>query len=301
MFSAPQEHFMAIISASYKTDIPAFYGTWFQQRLRQAFVETRNPFNRRISTISLSPEDVDAFVFWTRNAAPFFPALYRDVVDRYPFYFQFTVTAYPRNVETSVIPPEEAIAQMALLAKDFGPQAVVWRYDPIFVSDVTSVNFHLENFTRLASQLSGVVNEVVVSFTHPYVKTKRNLARLELKTPINFQDPSDDVKKSLLTKLTKIAAASDIRMTLCTQPNLVTDCLPAAACIDRDRIAAVGGRELKSTLQGNRAGCLCIGSRDIGEYDTCAHGCVYCYAVSNPEKTKAALKRHKRGLISSAG
>jgi Domain of unknown function (DUF1848) len=286
---------MTVISASYKTDIPAFYSPWFAQRLRKQFVETRNPFNSKISRISLAPEDVAAFVFWTRNAAPFFPVLYKDVVGQYPFYFQYTVTGYPRLIETSVILAEDAIHQMKKIADSFGSQAVVWRYDPVFVSDITPVSFHLENFARLAQQLTGVVNEVVVSFTQPYAKTKRNLKRLEQKTSINFQDPVETQKRSLLEMFSDTAKQSGMKLTLCTQPVLASKYLPAAACIDKDRIIANGGSDILSKLQGNRPGCLCIASRDIGTYDTCAHGCVYCYAVSNPEKAKAALKS-QRGL-----
>ncbi|USG61144.1 DUF1848 domain-containing protein [Sneathiella marina] len=287
---------MTVISASYKTDIPAFYGDWFHQQLTQNFVETRNPFNNRKSTIPLSPEEVDAFVFWTRNAGPFLPVLYNKIVDQYPFYFQFTITGYPRLLEPSVIPSDDAVSQMVSIARNFGPHAVVWRYDPIFVSDLTPLDFHLENFKKLSRQLEGVVNEVVVSFTQPYAKTKRNLARLERKTPVNFRDPPDEIKHPFLMKLQKIAAASGIHMTLCTQPAHVTEQLPGAACIDMDRIIAMGGTNIKPGLQGNRAGCLCVASRDIGMYDSCAHGCVYCYAVNSPEKAKAALKSHKRGL-----
>ncbi|MEH6525725.1 MAG: DUF1848 family protein [Sneathiella sp.] len=192
---------MAVISASYKTDIPAFYGDWFQQQVTQKFVEIKNPYNNKKSIISLAPEDVDAFVFWTRNAEPFLPVLYKDIADNHPFYFQFTVTAYPRLIETSVISSEDAISQMISIAKPFGPHAVVWRYDPIFISDLTPLSFHLENFTNLARQLETTVSEVVVSFTQPYAKTKRNLARLEQKSPLNFQDPPDEIKQPFLAEL----------------------------------------------------------------------------------------------------
>lgn len=287
---------MAVISASYKTDIPAFYGDWFQKQLVQKFVETQNPYNNKKSIVSLAPEDVDAFVFWTRNADPFMRVLYDKIAGNHPFYFQFTVTAYPRLLESSVIASDVAISQMKSIASDFGPHSVVWRYDPIFVSDITPISFHLENFTYLARRLEGVTNEVVVSFTQPYSKTKRNLARLEQKTPVNFQDPSHEVKKSVLMEMQNVAAASGIRMTLCTQPTHAAERLPGAACIDLDRIVALGGESIKPKLQGNREGCLCVASRDIGKYDTCAHGCVYCYAVNNAEKAKAALKIYKRGL-----
>lgn len=287
---------MTVISASYKTDIPAFYGEWFSRRLEEGAVDIRNPYNNRVSSLSLLPCDVDAFVFWTRNAGPFLPVLSERVEGKYPFYFQYTVTGYPREIERSVIDAAEAIAQIRELSGRYGRHSVVWRYDPIFVSDRTPISFHLENFQRLANLLEGAVNEVTVSFAQLYAKTRRNLDRLARRHPVGFQDPTLLQKQEMMGELAEKARQVGMNMTLCTQPCLETDAVSGAACIDRKRIAAVGGPNLDSRLQRNREGCLCISSRDIGSYDTCPHGCVYCYAVKSQEKAKAAIKSHDRGL-----
>jgi hypothetical protein len=288
---------MTVISASYKTDIPAFYGPWFNERLQEGFVETRNPYNNQIARVSLTPESVEAFVFWTRNAAPFLPILSRQVVDKFPFYIQFTVTGYPRLLETSVISANDAICQSRELSKTYGKSAVVWRYDPVFVSDITPLEFHLDNFSGLAKRLAGAVDEVVVSFTQPYAKTKRNIAHLSKKQEIHFCDPEKFVKQDLLISFHEIAVRNGIRLTICAQPDLEMEIVPGAACIDPERLTARGADLIPAKMQGNRPGCLCLVSRDIGSYDTCPHGCVYCYAVSNPAKAKAAFKSHDRGLL----
>jgi hypothetical protein len=285
---------MTVISASYKTDIPAFYGDWFRNRLDHGFVDVRNPYNNKLSRLSISPADVDAFVFWTRNAAPFLPVLSEKIEKHFPFYFQFTVTGYPKPIERSVIDDALAIQQIRDLSIRYGPHAVVWRYDPIFISELTPEAYHKKNFQRLARQLAGSVNEVTVSFTQLYAKTKRNLAQLEARYPVGFVDPSVSQKEGMVAWMQKSAKESGMRLTLCTQPHLEISDIRGAACIDGDRLSKVGCETRLAGMQKNRDGCLCISSRDIGSYDTCPHGCVYCYAVQSPSKVRAAVKNHDR-------
>ncbi len=285
---------MTIISASYKTDIPAFYGDWFRNRLDDGFVDVRNPYNNTINRISLLSENVDAFVFWTRNAEPFLPVLSDKIEGQYPFYFQFTVTGYPKPIERSVIDVSLAVEQINRLSIRYGPHSVVWRYDPIFVSDMTPISFHKQNFQQLAERLSGSVNEVTVSFTQLYTKTKRNLAHLDARHSIGFLDPPKECKSELLSSMQETAEELGFRLTLCTQPLLETKEIQGAACIDGDRLANVGVDGLTAALQKNREGCLCVRSRDIGSYDSCPHGCVYCYAVQSPSKARTAAKNHDR-------
>jgi len=279
---------MVVISASYKTDIPAFYGDWFEHRMGEGSVEIRNPFNGKYSTISLKPDDIDGFVFWTRNVTPFLPRLSRLIAGRYPFYVQFTLTGYPRMLENSVPSIDVAIRQMQDFSSTFGVQSIVWRYDPILISSITPIQFHLENFERLSSALKGATSEVVVSFTQFYKKTSRNLKVLAEKSEISVEEPSRQSQIKLLHKLSLIAATNGQKLTICSQPQLESPSIQGAACISGSRLG-VGDR---FKVKGNRDGCLCIGARDIGAYDTCPHGCVYCYAVSKTEKAKASLKKH---------
>ncbi|GLQ05267.1 DUF1848 domain-containing protein [Sneathiella chinensis] len=280
---------MTVISASYKTDIPAFYGNWFSRRMAAGWVAVRNPFNGHLSKISLRPDAVSGFVFWTRNAGPFLPVLNALVAGRFPFYFQFTITGYPRLLEPSVLSRDQAIDQVLRLAERYGPAAVVWRYDPILLSDLTPEAFHQQTFADISAALAGAVDEVVVSFTRFYRKTSLNLRRVEAGAGLAFRDPDATEKQALLDRLSSVAAAHGQTLTLCTQPELAG---PAAACISADRLAAMGGTGFSRKIQGNRDGCLCVQSRDIGAYDSCAQGCVYCYAVRRAEKGQAFVRHH---------
>ncbi len=280
-----------IISASYKTDIPAFYGTWFRNRLRAGYCKMANPFNRNQRfTISLRREDVDGFVFWTKNLAPFM-----DVLDEvhdlgFPFIVQYTITGYPRSLESRVVDARRAVKHVHVIAKKFGPRVPVWRYDTIIFSTITDFDFHRRNFSRLASALSGATDEVVVSFMQIYAKTKRNMNDAGRKHGFEWEDPTADTKRALLRELAGIAADHKIRLTICTQPDLIVEGVGEARCVDGRRLMDIAGRPFRAKLKGVRAGCGCFESKDIGDYDTCPHGCVYCYAV---RQRSVALRRYR--------
>src|SRR5581483_10454096 len=163
-----------IISASYKTDLPAFYGAWFINRLHAGYCKMVNSYGRQIYTIDLSPDAVDGFVFWTKNIGPFLKYLPEIEKRGYPFIVQHTINGYPRELESRVIDYSRTIEHMKALA-DYGPDVAIWRYDPILFSSLTSVDWHKRNFAFLASKLEGTTNEVVVSFAQLYKKTKRNI------------------------------------------------------------------------------------------------------------------------------
>lgn len=280
-----------IVSASYRTDIPAFHARWFLARLQAGWCQVRNPYGGKPSRVSLLPDDVDAIAFWTRNMAPLLPAL-DDIRAKFPFTVSFTVTGYPRALEAATLPAERAIVQIRELAQRFGQRAVVWRYDPIVFSSLTEADWHRRNFTTLAAALRGAVDEVVVSFMQPYRKSARNLDTAAKAHGFDWRDPPDDEKRAMLSELAGIAAGYGMRMSLCAQPHLSIDGIDAARCIDVERLSDVAGRDIAAREKGNRIGCACAQSRDIGAYDSCAQACAYCYAVSSPgaaQKKIAAL------------
>ncbi|WP_281684863.1 DUF1848 domain-containing protein [Thalassobaculum salexigens] len=281
-----------IVSASYKTDIPAFYGSWFRNRLAAGFARVTNPYGGKPFTVGLDPEAAEAFVFWTRNAEPFLDTLETLATQRRPFMVQVTVTGYPRALERSVIDTGRAVAQIREMARHFGPRTVVWRYDPVLITDLTPPDFHARTFAALAQDLAGAVDEVVLSFATIYRKTGANLRRLEREAGIAWRDPEAEEKRALLARLAEIAAERGIRPTLCAQPDLLSPGLAPAACIDVTRLSGIADREIGGREKGNRPGCACAESRDIGAYDTCPHGCLYCYAVGRPETAKRKMRAH---------
>lgn len=281
-----------IVSASYRTDIPAFYADWFRDRLAAGAVSVRNPYGGRPYTVSLRPGDVSAYVFWSRNMAPFDDALATVSADGVPFMVQFTVTGYPRPLESSTIAVESALAQIRRLADRYGPRAVVWRYDPVLLTSLTPPDWHRAQVDRLARALSGRVDEVCLSFAQIYRKTRRNLERAAERLDFSWHDPPDAEKAALLADLAAVSADHCISATICSQTALGGT---PARCIDVERLSDVAGQPIVARTKGNRPGCLCAQSRDIGAYDTCPHGCVYCYAVSDRDKAVAAY-RAARGL-----
>jgi hypothetical protein len=280
-----------IISASYRTDIPAFYTDWLMNRLGAGYCRVLNPYGGGLQTISLQPADVDGFVFWTRNLRPLLQHL--DAVRAVaPFTVQFTATGYPRALESSVIAAEEAVAQLAQLARRFGPRVAVWRYDPIVLTSTLDADAHVAGFATLARALAGIVDEVVLSFVHPYRKTARNLDRAARAHGFAWCDPPEEDKRALLARLAEIAADHRIAATLCTQPGLVGLGLGEARCIDADRLSDVAQCPVAAKESGNRPGCRCALSRDIGAYDTCPHGCAYCYAVADRDRAVRNFRGH---------
>lgn len=289
-----------IISASYKTDIPAFYGRWFLNRLEAGFCRVANPYGGRPGRVALTRDAVDGFVFWTKNLGPFLGALESVSDAGFPFVVQYSVTGLPGGLERSVPAWERAVEHMAGVRDRWGPRAVVWRYDPIVTLDSTLDSTlsstaagppggHRATFARLAAALRGITDEAVVSFLQPYRKTVRNLGAAGL----SWRDPEVEEKRALLADLAGIAAGQGMALTLCTQPALagVPGTAPAR-CVDAARLSDVAGRPLAAREKGNRPGCLCAQSRDIGAYDSCPHGCVYCYAVANRAAARRGLAAH---------
>jgi hypothetical protein len=286
-----------IISASYRTDIPAFYNAWFSARLAAGEVWVKNPYGSKPYRVSLERKNVDGFVFWTRNWAPFAEAAAAVDAIKCPYFVQYTVTGYPKALEVGVPPAAHSIAVIARLAAAKGRAAAVWRYDPILFSSITPPGWHLENFAGLAKALRPHVEEVTVSFANIYRKTARNLAVAAAEHGFEWQDPPQDERRAFLQALAEIAADADMRLTVCSQPELEQPGVAGvevagAACIDVERLSRIAGVDLKARIKGNRPGCLCAESRDLGSYDTCAHGCTYCYAVNNREKAMLAVKQH---------
>lgn len=281
-----------IISASYRTDIPTFYARWFLNRLRAGYCRVSNPYNQRPIRVSLARQDVDGFVFWTRNIAPFEPAL-DEVHERgYPFIVQYTITGYGRELDGCVVESRRSVESLRRVAGRFGPRVCVWRYDPIVTTSMMTWAVHLQNFTRLAQSLEGATDEVVVSFAQFYRKTLRNMSSAGRQFGFEWEDPAVERKRAMIAELAAIAQGHGMRLGVCAQRELIVEGVCDARCVDPDRLEAVAGRTMDVGRKGHREACGCAQSRDIGAYDTCPHGCVYCYAVSSHRAAQMRYRRH---------
>lgn len=281
-----------LISASYKTDIPTFYGQWFMKRLEAGYCKMVNPYNSHVYTVQLDRTSVDGIVFWTKNAQPFMKSLHEIKTLGYPFIVQYTINGYPRELEQRLVNAQESVNTFRRIAEDFGPKAVIWRYDTILITSLTPVEFHLRNFHALAETLSGLTDEVVVSFAHIYRKTRRNMNAAAKRFGFTWHDPTAEKKRSLLARLVQIAEDYGFQVSVCAQPEFLVPGTRPAHCIDAERLSEISEKPIVARVKGNRPECLCYEARDIGEYDTCPHGCVYCYAVQDRDLAQQRFRKH---------
>jgi hypothetical protein len=293
-----------IISASYKTDIPTFYGDWFMNRLRAGYCKMVNPYSHHVLRVSLAPGDADGFVFWTKNIGPFLMHLPAIRGLGYPFVVQYTITGYPRTLERAVVNATRSVEHMRRIAEEYGPRVPVWRYDPIVISSETPMDFHRRNFESLCRQLEGATDEVAIAFMNVYRKTLRNLNAAGREFGLTWEDPSGDAKRQLVLEMVQMAGAHGMRLAVCTQRDYLVAGAHDARCIDAERLGAIAGHPIHAQERGHRTACGCFASRDIGEYDTCPHGCIYCYAVHNSDNAQRRFRDHDPAsefLFKSAG
>lgn len=276
-----------IVSASRRTDIPAFYMDWLISRLRAGHVLVRNPMNHsQVSRISLRPEVVDGIVFWSKNPAPMLDRLQE--LEQYPYYVQFTLNPYGQDVEPDLPLHGERLDTFRRLAEALGPECVVWRYSPLLLNRQYTASWHLEQFARSAAVLAGSTQACNFSFLDRYAKIDGALRRLGVVWP------AEEEKVVLARKMQQIAAAHGIRFAACGDKALAQAGIPAARCVDDARLSAITGSPLRLGKDaGQRADCSCVASVDVGSYNSCSHGCAYCYA--NPKGGSApAVQRYDR-------
>lgn len=286
-----------IISASRRTDIPAFYGTWFMNRIREGFCEVPNPFNSGIvSRVPLDPADTEAIVFWTRYAERFLPHISELKSRGYRYYFQFTLTGNPRCFEPGLPPLDRRIESFLALAGRLGPDRVLWRYDPIVLSDRTGYGYHLETFSGLARRLSDATRRCTVSFLDAYPSVTRRLNALSAEG-YRFFDPDPDTPEAaeFLTVLRETAERHGIAVVSCAERFPVERAgIMRGACVDGELIRRLFGVTAAFRKDpGQRKLCGCVASRDIGVYDTCLFRCVYCYATKSFRTAADRFRAHE--------
>ncbi len=246
-----------IVSASRRTDIPALFSEWFYHRIGKGFVLLRNPYNpHQVGRVTLTPDKVDGFVFWTKNAAPMLPRIHE--LDAFKYYFQFTITPYGRDVERNLPDKKEVIIPAF---KQIGADKAIWRYDPIFINEKYSWEYHLRAFEKIASELEGYTNKAVISFVD-YYRT------VDLR-PLGIIALSPEQQHEMAQRLSEIAASHGITLTACAKELGIEK----ACCIDGKMFGVNKPKD-----RNQRGLCTCVESVDIGTYSTCRNGCAYCYA-----------------------
>lgn len=282
-----------IISASRRTDIPAFYADWFCNRLKEGFIVTRNPFNmKQLSKLHLDNESVDAIVFWTKNARPMLNKL--DFIEEsgIPYYFQFTITPYGEELEPNLPKDKgEVIEAFKTLARRIGSERVIWRYDPILFNKKYTTGFHVRAFSRCAELLEGSTKKAVISFVDMKYNSTKQIGKL------GIGDGSQNEKNSLAATIAEKAAQHGIAVESCSEELNLQSCgISHGHCIDATLIERISGKALdakgRRKDRHQRLACGCISSTDIGAYNTCLHNCAYCYANYSPKTIVSNSKSH---------
>lgn len=278
-----------ILSVSRRTDIPAFYCDWFFNRIQEGFVDVRNPMNtHQISRIKITPEVVDCIVFWTKNPYKMLARL--DELKDYNYYFQFTINPYDKQIEAKVPCKTEIIETFRKLSQQIGSNRVIWRFDPILLTEKINVAYHIKYFEELAKRLECLTTRCVISFVDLYKKTVANTKLL------NMREPSTSEMRYLAEKLVSIANKYGIQVLSCAENiDLGEEGVEHGCCIDPILIEEICDYHIEIKKDKNqRKECGCVESIDIGAYNTCCHACAYCYANFNNEKVKNQNSKHNK-------
>ena len=274
-----------ILQTGLRTDIPAFYTPWFLKRLEEGYVLTRNPYNpRQVTRYRLSPDVVDCIGFCTKNPAPMLPHMNK--LSPFGQHWFVTITPYGPDIEPQVPPKEQVVADFRRLSAILSPKQVTWRYDPILLTKTYTVERHLEDFTSMCAALEGATDTCVISFIDLYEKVKRNFPEVR-------SVPRED-RLLLGRELAAIAVRHGIRLKSCCEgEELAAFGVDTSGCMTISTYETALGCRLNAPRQPKSSrGCLCHLSADIGAYNTCGHGCLYCYANYDASSVHRAMAQH---------
>lgn len=276
-----------ILSVSKRTDIPAFYSNWFFNRIKDGFVLIRNPFNyNQVSKVEITPEVVDCIIFWSKDPKPMIDRL--DLIKDYKYYFQVTITPYDKTIEKNVREKKEIINTFIELSNKIGKEKVIWRYDPIFLSDKYTINYHTRLFNRMCELLSPYTDKCVISFIDSYKKIDKSINKNQIKFLSELE------MQEIAKEFSIIARKYNLNLETCAEKvDLSEYNISHGACINQQMIQSIIGCKLKDLKKPKeRDGCGCYTSIDIGQYDTCLNDCIYCYATRSYDLAKKKYFEH---------
>lgn len=263
-----------IISASYKDDTPAFKSEEFFRDLKKGFRLLPGRFGT--SKISLLPEDVYCFIFWTKNPSDHFFKHLNEI--KSPFYVQWTISGYDNDLETKLPKKDEIVDRFILLSRLLGPERVIWRYDPILINDKYTIEEHILRFRKFYKKLVPFTTRCVISFMDEYGKIAPLVKAREMRAP------SLNEIQAITKAFSDIVAADGNLITIQTcsegKYDLSAYGVHEGACIDAELIERITGNTLPEEIKKANSfrRCNCAINTDIGSYHTCKHGCKYCYA-----------------------
>jgi len=273
-----------IINTGQRTDIPAYYSDWFFRRIKEGYVYVRNPYYpQKVTEYVFDPKVVDCICFCTKNPRPMLKRL--DEIKEYRQFWFVTITPYFKDIEPFVPHFKEVIQSFKELSLKVGKQAVAWRYDPIFMNQKYDFQYHLKAFRYMAKELSGYTDRCVISFIDLYEKTKKNFPSVK-EVDINTQH-------NLVKEFVKIGKQYHIEIYSCLESiDFQQYGVHCEGCMSLEVIEKAIGVNLNIKSSQIRKGCQCLIGNDIGAYNTCLHGCLYCYANVNKKKVIEQYSLH---------
>ena len=274
-----------ILNTGLRTDIPGFFSEWFYNRIDDGFVYVRNPYAKnQIYSYRLDPELIDCIIFCTKNPKPMFENL--EKIDKFNQYWHITITPYEKEIEPNVPPMNDVLESFKYLSKKLGKENVTLRYDPIFINEKYTLEKHIESFEYIINSLSGYTTEAIISFIDLYEKTKRNFPKA--------REVTKDERLKLGKEFAQIGKKNNITIKTCVEGSELDKFgIDSSGCMTKEVIERAINKNLNVPKQKARNGeCYCLLNNDIGEYNTCDHGCLYCYANSNKRLVKRNLKLH---------
>lgn len=275
-----------IINVGARTDIVNHYGEWLRNRLKEGFAYSRNPlFPNHVTRYDLNPQNVDGIIFCSKNYKPILSWI-DDVATRYRIICYYTISAYGRDIEPGIPDVDECAETLIELSSKIGKEKVIWRYDPVFLTEKYTMERHIDTFDRLSSKLSGHFSLCIFSFIEMYRHLDRTLPELLAMT--------DDERDSLLRAFGEIARNRGFRIQTCgTDADFTHFGIEHSGCVTTSILGEAFKCKFKNVSHtGQRKGCHCLPSRDLGAYNTCPNGCRYCYANKKPELIRANCAAH---------
>ncbi|MCD7963050.1 MAG: DUF1848 domain-containing protein [Rikenellaceae bacterium] len=263
-----------IISASRRTDIPAFHSEWFLNRLEEGFVlVSHSGKSRKLYRIPLNPDVGDCFAFRTKNPVSMMNKL--DRLNGYNYFFNITMNPYGQEMESNLPDLRDRISVFKQLSEKIGPLRMVWRYDPVFISPKYNIDFHTRAFNYLCKELQGKAYKCMIGFIihHPFVANRIN--------PLNIERKSDNNVRAIGELFSEISKKYGIPLETCAEKIDIDEFgVKHGACVERSQIEQITGYNFGNVKEKYlRPHCNCMESVDIGHYSTCDNGCLYCYAT----------------------
>lgn len=272
-----------ILNVSGRTDVVAFYSKWFMNRYKEGFIDVRNPFNPRLVS-RINFEDVDAILFCSKNPIPILDSL-KEI--QKPIEFHVTITPYKKDIEPNVPPKGKIIEAIKKLSKIIGIEHLSIRYDPIFISDKYSVDYHKKSFDRLCFLLNGYVSKVIVSFIDDYKNVRKNRMLLGIK------EFTEEDYKEIGLSFSKSAKKYGMTVQTCFEDrNLSEYGFNIGECMSHELAYKLTGKTYKNWTARKGQKCNCVQMVDIGVYNSCKHYCKYCYANYDEKQVNHNFKNH---------